>query len=58
MSEAQKQLIERAGWACVRSLERAADCDRRGWLVEAAGHYEAAELSSRLAFHVAQVAQA
>lgn len=57
MSEAEKQLIERCGWACVRSLEKAADCDRRGWLAQAADHYEAAELSSRLAFHIARPVQ-
>lgn len=55
MSEAQKVLIERAGWACVSHLQMADALDRAGRPDLAAKRREAAGKSSELAFFLAAV---
>lgn len=55
MSEAQKVLIERAGWACVAHLLMADALDRAGRPDLAAKGREAAGKSSGLAFFLATV---
>jgi hypothetical protein len=55
MSEEQKQLIERAGWACVQHLEAADRMERAGYPAHAGIRRNAARKSSEFAFFLASL---